>query len=494
MAANRDGAAVTLQTIASALRTHQGVELIGEAEVVDVHMDSRAVKPGSLYVAIRGARADGHAFIRSAIEGGAAGIAVEERQHLETPTLLVEDSRQALGWMAASVHHEPSSQLAVVGITGTNGKTTVAHMMAAMSEGTARQTSVVGTVNANLDGVETSPRTTPEADELQRIFRHLVEAGRITDVAVEVSSHAMSMGRINGTTFDLVAFTNLSQDHLDYHHTMEDYFAAKASLFHRRWAPRGVVWVDDPWGKRLASESPIPVVTVGTGDNVDVTVNYVQDTPQGSTFEIVMGEQTSTVNTNLAGRFNVANAAIALTCAQLQGWDIEHAIAALATMTPIRGRYNTLETGRDLWVVVDYAHTPDAIATVIKESRTLVPGRIIAVAGAGGDRDTEKRPLMGAALASADIAIVTTDNPRSEDPQRIIEQVITGVPAGARLTVEADRRLAIRQALSEATDGDVVLLLGKGHEPTQEFADRTIEFDDLVVAGEELARLAGGTS
>ncbi len=296
------------------------------------------------------------------------------------------------------------------------------------------------------------------------------------------------------TFLSVAIFTNLSGEHLDYHHTMEEYFDAKASLFHRRWAPRGVVWVDDVWGKRLAAESPIPVVTVGTGDGVDVKVTYVADTPRGSTFGILMGEQTKTVNTNLAGRFNVANAAVALTCAQLQGWDMEHAIAALATMNPIRGRYNTLETDRDLWVVVDYAHTPDAIGKVIEESRTLVTGRIIAVAGAGGDRDQEKRPLMGDALSHADVAIVTTDNPRSEDPLEIVKQISAGVGAGADVIIEPDRRLAIRRALDIANDGDAVLLLGKGHEATQEFADITIEFDDMVVAAEELERTAGGSA
>lgn len=483
---------VTLHDVAEAVGQHQTVSRHGaNAQLVDVNMDSRNVTPESMYVAIRGARADGHSFVDLAVERGAAAVAVEEPPASDIPYLLVEDTRQALGWIAATVHGHPAQELAVVGITGTNGKTTVAHMMAAMSQGSTRTAAVIGTVTANLQGITVSPRTTPEASELQRIFRHLATEGRITDVAVEVSSHAMAMGRVNGTDFDVVAFTNLSQDHLDYHHTMEEYFLAKASLFDKRWAPLGVSWVDDPWGKRLAEESPIPVVTVGTEPNVDVMVSYLSDSPVGSTFEIVLAGRELTVTTALAGRFNVSNAAIALTCAYLQGWDLDHSIARLREMDPIPGRYNTLPTTRDLWVVVDYAHTPDAISRVIAESRTLAAGRIIVVIGAGGDRDKEKRSLMGRAAAEADLTIVTTDNPRSEDPLQIIDQVMTGVIADGTTSVEADRRVAIRRALAAAEDGDVVLILGKGHETTQEFADRTIDFDDRQVATEELARLSG---
>ncbi|MCP4304600.1 MAG: UDP-N-acetylmuramoyl-L-alanyl-D-glutamate--2,6-diaminopimelate ligase [bacterium] len=479
--------AMTLSAVADAVRVHQEVTRVGaDVALSDAYMDSRAVTPGSLYVAIRGSRVDGHAFIEGAIARGAAAVVVEEPPPVSIPYLLVEDTRQALGWIAAAVHNYPSRKLSVVGITGTNGKTTVAHMMAAMSDGSARTTAVIGTVSANLEGVVVSPRTTPEASELQRILHHLLDSGRITDVAVEVSSHAMVMGRVTGTEFDIVAFTNLSQDHLDYHHTMEDYFQAKAGLFDGRWAPQGVIWVDDAWGRRLATESLIPVVTVGAGPGADVSVGYVADTPTGSTFEIVIDGAARLVTTSLAGRFNVANAAIALTCAHLQGWDIDHAIARLESMDPIPGRYNTIATDDDLWVVVDYAHTPDAISQVIRESRVLADGKIVAIVGAGGDRDREKRPLMGQAISEADFAIITTDNPRSEDPTEIIDQMLRGVPEQADLTIEPDRRLAIRRALAAADSGDVVLILGKGHEAGQEFADHTIEFNDSVVAAEEL--------
>ena len=460
-----------------------------DVSVSDVHFDSRRVTTGSLYVAIRGARADGHDFITGAVDRGAAAVLVEEPPDVDIPYLLTENTRQALGWVAAAVDGWPAQDLHIVGITGTNGKTTVAHMLAAMAPASGREMAVIGTVSANLDGIEVSPRTTPESSDLQRILRQLVDRGRVTDIAVEVSSHAMEMGRVNGTQFDLVVFTNLSQDHLDYHHTMEEYFAAKARLFTRRWAPRAVIWTDDSWGKRLSEETALPVVRVGTDPACDVVVTYRSETPIGTEFTVAMAGRSVEVAVALAGRFNAANAALALTCALLQGWDLDASVARLAAMPPIPGRYNTIANDWDIWVVVDYAHTPDAITTVISETRDLIRGRVIALVGAGGDRDREKRPLMGRALAGADIPIVTTDNPRSEDPQLIAEEVLSGIPATTAVTVEPDRRLAIRRALSEAAPGDAVLILGKGHESGQEFADHTIAFDDVAVAHEELARL-----
>ncbi|MCP3995603.1 MAG: UDP-N-acetylmuramoyl-L-alanyl-D-glutamate--2,6-diaminopimelate ligase [bacterium] len=462
-----------------------------DVAVSDVHMDSRAVTPGSLYVAIAGSRADGHDYISGAIDHGAVAVAVERSPSIDVPYLKVADTRAALGWLASAVHREPASDLSLIGITGTNGKTTVAHMMAAMALGTDREMAVIGTVSANLDNINASPRTTPEASNLQRMLRQLADDSPITDVAIEVSSHAMEMGRVNGTAFDIVAFTNLSQDHLDYHHTMEDYFAAKAKLFRSHWAPRAVIWTDDDWGNRLAEESEIPVTTVGSRRDCDVRVTYGGDMPGGSTFTLRIGDATYSVKTALAGRFNVSNAAIAITCAHLQGWDLERSVAALETMRPIPGRYNCIDNDRGLWVVVDYAHTPDAVETVIGETRALVSGKIIAIAGAGGDRDQEKRPKMGRALSTADVPIITNDNPRSEDPRLIIEQILEGMGNEADVLVQPDRRLAIRAGIATAEPGDAVLILGKGHESAQEYADGTVEFDDAAVTREELALLEG---
>lgn len=484
----------TIASVASAVATHQPARVIGDDVVLsDVHIDSRVVTAGSLYVAIRGANVDGHGFVASAVNSGAAGIAVEEPPSVDIPYLLVKDTRAALGWIAADVHGYPSRRLGVVGITGTNGKTTVAHMLAAITEGTARSTAVIGTVSSNLadiDGIDSSQRTTPEANVLHRMLRRLVDSGRFTDVALEVSSHAMAMGRVNAVEFDLVAFTNLSQDHLDYHLTMEAYFGAKARLFDGNWAPHGVVWIDDSWGRRLVTEAAIPLTTVGTDPAADAVVEYGQDSMRGSDFVIHLDGERFEVKTPLAGRFNIANAAVALTCAQVQGIDLQQAVLHLERMLPIPGRYNTVPNARDLWVIIDYAHTPDAITSVIEESRELTEGNIIAVAGAGGDRDVEKRPLMGRAIARADLAIVTTDNPRSEDPRLIADQVLSGIRSRSNVIVEPDRRTAISRALANAAAGDVVLILGKGHESTQEFADRTVAFNDHEVVEEELERLA----
>lgn len=479
-----------LSEVAEAVAGHVAVTRYGDdVTVSDVHFDSRAVSPQSLYVAIRGSRADGHDFIESAMARGAVAVMVETPPGQSIPYLRVDNTRAALGWAAAAVHHHPARRLHLVGITGTNGKTTIAHMMAAMAPGTGRTMAVIGTVSANLDDLDFSPRTTPESSDLQRMLRGLVDRGRITDVAVEVSSHAMEFGRINGTEFDVVAFTNLSQDHLDYHHTMENYYAAKAKLFTRRWAPQAVVWTDDPWGRRLAAETALPVITVGSEVSCDVVVHYGREAAQRSEFSLAIAGRTVEAAISLAGRFNVANAAIALTCAQLQGWDLDACVGELARMAPVPGRYNTIANDRGIWVVVDYAHTPDAIAGVIAETRDLIDGRVIALAGAGGDRDREKRPLMGRALTAADVAIVTTDNPRSEDPADIEQQVLAGIPPEAVVVVEPDRRRAIRCALEEAEPGDAVLILGKGHEIGQEFADHTLPFDDSAVAREELAGL-----
>ena len=486
--------AATLAEVAAVMAGRQTVQHVGpNVAISDVHMDSRRVTPGSLYVAIRGSRADGHDFIEAAVRAGAVAVALEEPRNAGVPVLVVEDTRAALGWMAAEVHRYPARHLGMVGITGTNGKTTVAHMLAAMSAGTKRKTAVIGTVSANVPPDAVSPRTTPEASDLQRLLRGLVAAGEITDVALEVSSHAMDMGRVNGVEFETVAFTNLSQDHLDYHLTMENYYQAKAQLFGQEWAQWAVIWIDDPWGARLAGETALTTTTVGTGGSADVRVTFGEEHHTGCRFEIILGSKPVQVSIPLAGRFNAVNAAIALTIGHLQGFDLEHSIAHLATMQPIPGRYNSVPNAGDLWVVVDYAHTPDAIESIIAETRLTLPGRIIAVAGAGGDRDQEKRPLMGRALGTADVAIITTDNPRSEDPGAIIDQVVAGLETPGAAIVVPDRSEAIAQAIAQAQPGDAVLILGKGHETTQEYADHVVDFDDSAVARAELEERFGGS-
>ncbi|MDJ0924908.1 MAG: UDP-N-acetylmuramoyl-L-alanyl-D-glutamate--2,6-diaminopimelate ligase [Acidimicrobiia bacterium] len=483
---------MTLVEVAAAVADHQAVELVGADVLIDdVHSDSRAVVPGSMYVAIRGSRVDGHDFVADAIASGAAAVAVEQVPTLSIPYLRVADTRAALGWLAAAAHRYPARSLNVVGITGTNGKTTVAHMLAAMGGPAGRQIAVVGTVGGREAARANTPPTTPEAGDLQRMLRGFVDEGEITDVAIEVSSHAMEMGRVNGIVFDVVAFTNLSQDHLDFHHTMEAYYQAKAALFSPERASAAVIWIDDPAGRRLQQQTTLQTTTVGTSSDATVRVAIRSSTPQGSTFDLIWNDRVHEASVPLAGRFNVSNAAIALVCADHVGIDVETAAARLATMEPVPGRYNTIYSARGVWVVIDYAHTPDAIANVIAESRAQVAGKVIAVVGAGGDRDREKRPLMGEAVTTADLAVITSDNPRSEDPDRIIKEVLAGIPTAASFVVESDRRIAIRRALTHAEAGDAVLILGKGHETGQQFADRVVPFDDATVAREELRSIEG---
>jgi UDP-N-acetylmuramoyl-L-alanyl-D-glutamate--2,6-diaminopimelate ligase len=317
----------------------------------------------------------------------------------------------------------------------------------------------------------------------------MVVAG-VRVAAVEVSSHALALGRVNGTRFRVAAFTNLSQDHLDFHGTMEEYFEVKARLFTDRWADRAVVWIDDPWGRRLADRVRIPLTTVGTSD-ADVLVSDVSSQLSGSRFVLVSGGMRVPMAVPLAGRVNVANTAVAAACSSEVGIDWDSIAAGAAGMPPVPGRFEIVETSRDCTVVVDYAHTPDGIAVMVEAARRLAPGgAVIVVVGAGGDRDRAKRPAMGRAAAGADLAVLTSDNPRSEDPEAILDEVAAGATHGpGRVIRHSDRRAAIRVALESAGAGDVVLVLGKGHEQGQQLADRTVAFDDRAVVREEAERL-----
>jgi UDP-N-acetylmuramoyl-L-alanyl-D-glutamate--2,6-diaminopimelate ligase len=332
-------------------------------------------------------------------------------------------------------------------------------------------------------------RTTPEASDFQRLLARMVEAG-VEVAAVEVSSHALALGRVAGSRFAVAAFTNLSQDHLDFHPDMEAYYRAKASLFVPELAERAVIWVDDPAGRRLAAETSLPVVRVGRGPSAEVTAGDLAMSLEGSSFVLAGVGEAVRVRLRLAGEFNVANALVAAGIAAALGIPSVSIAAGIGSLATVPGRFEIIDTGKAFTVVVDYAHTPDGVAAVIGSARRLAGGgRVIAVVGAGGDRDRAKRPLMGAAAAAADLAFITSDNPRSEDPAAIISQVLLGAASGpAEVRVEADRRRAIHDALEAARPGDVVLILGKGHEQGQQFADRVLPFDDRVVAREEAGR------
>ena len=465
-----------------------------DRRVVDVHHDSRAVVPGTIFVAIRGAGVDGHDFGSEAQARGAIAVIVERSVGLSVPELIVPDSRAALAIAAATVHGFPSRRLGVIGVTGTNGKTTVTSMIGSICAGSGKPTGVIGTLGAHIGEAGYSiDRTTPESSDLQRILRGMADGGAVL-AAIEVSSHALTLNRVDATRFRIGAFTNLSQDHLDFHGDMESYFAAKRGLFSKDRTDLAVVFTDDPFGKRLAASTDLALVTVGLSDDADVAATSIAADSSGSLFTLRAGGDEARVRIPIRGRFNVANAIVAAACSLESGIGFDDVCSGLESLAQIPGRFQVVPGSWPFQVIVDYAHSPDAVATVIEDARSVTRGHVVVVLGAGGDRDVAKRAMMGAAAGTADLAVLTSDNPRSEDPAAIVAALERGVPGSSRITVELDRRSAIRRALEECQPQDVLLILGKGHEQGQEFALGRIEpFDDRTVAQEEWAvRMPGG--
>jgi UDP-N-acetylmuramoyl-L-alanyl-D-glutamate--2,6-diaminopimelate ligase len=444
----------------------------GAADGVDVSAidhDSRQVGPGTLFCALKGEHADGHDHAGAAVDAGATALLVEHLLELDVPQIVVPDSRAAMGLLSDAFYDHPSRRIAVVGVTGTNGKTTVTHVLAAILRHLGRPTTVLGTLSG--------ARTTPESPELQAALA-AAATGDDAVVAMEVSSHAIELRRITGTWFTVAVFTNLSQDHLDFHDTMDRYFAAKARLFEPERAAVGVVNRDDPWGRRLLESMAIPSVAWSADDatDVDLRADGTSFTWRGQRVELA-----------LAGRFNLANAVAAAEAAVALGVDPADVAAGLADARPVDGRFEPVGDGQ-VAVLVDYAHTPDALEQALLSARELTAGRLIVVFGCGGDRDRAKRPLMGAAADKvADVVVVTSDNPRSEDADAIIDEVLTGIDRREDLVVEPDRRVAVEAAVGLASPGDLVLVAGKGHETTQDLGGgNVIPFDDRVVAASAL--------
>jgi UDP-N-acetylmuramoyl-L-alanyl-D-glutamate--2,6-diaminopimelate ligase len=481
----------------------------GSVEIRDLAYDSRRVASGTLFFCFPGERTDGHDFAPAAVEAGAAALVVERPLGLDVPQAQVEDARAAMAPIAAAFNGDPTSELTVVGITGTNGKTTTAFLVRHLLEAAGRRCGLLGTVQQVVGGrVEEVERTTPEGIDLQRTFNRMLEAGDDA-CAMEVSSHALVLHRADAIHFAVKVFTNLSQDHLDFHADMEDYFAAKRLLFAGEGgAPLielegglSVLNVDDPYGRRLAGELSCGeggecITYSAAGASADLSARDVAFDAGGSRFRCLSPEGELAVEMLLPGDFNVANALAALSVAHALGHDLAEAAGALAGAEPVPGRFEAIDEGQPFVVVVDYAHTPDSLENVLRAARRITPGRLISVFGCGGDRDREKRPLMGRAGAElSDVAVVTSDNPRSEAPGAIIDQIRQGIPQDpqAEVVVEQDRRQAIASALARAGDGDTVVIAGKGHEQGQEFeGGRKVPFDDRDVAREELRRLAAG--
>jgi UDP-N-acetylmuramoyl-L-alanyl-D-glutamate--2,6-diaminopimelate ligase len=456
-----------------------GVEISGLAYA------STSVSPGTLFFCVPGFTADGHDFAPDAVERGAAALVCERPLGLGVPEVLVDDVRAAIGPAAARFHGDPTAELTVIGITGTNGKTTTAFLVRELLEAAGVQCGLLGTVKRVVGGVEEPvERTTPEAIDLQADFRRMLDEGDRA-CAIEVSSHALELGRAAGIRYACKVFTNLTQDHLDFHSTMDAYYAAKRRLFDEPGP--AVVNVDDDYGRRLASE--VDATTFAIDREADFRALDVEFDISGARFRCRMPDGEIDVRTRLPGLFNVQNALAALAAASAAGVAAETARDALARAGRVPGRFEPVDEGQGFGVLVDYAHTPDSLENVLRAARPLTRGRLHLVFGAGGDRDRGKRPLMGEASRLADRVIVTSDNPRSEDPEAIVDEVIAG--AGDAAEREVDRRAAIELAIAGAAEGDVVVIAGKGHEQGQEFENgRKQPFDDVTVAREALrARL-----
>ena len=449
---------------------------------------SKDMRPGWLFFAVPGEHRDGHEHAAEAVAGGASVVVVERPLGTGATEVVVPSVREAMGPVAGSFYGRPSDEMVVIGVTGTNGKTTITYLLERIFRAAGMVPGMIGTTGIHIDGrVVAQDRTTPEAPDLHRRLAEMRDLG-VGGVAMEVSSHGLHQRRVGGIRFSCAVFTNLSQDHLDYHGTIEEYFRAKASLFTPERSARAAINHDSPEGRTLVGR--IPTLTFGRAEGADLRAEDVEVGPTGISFRV----DGLAVHSPLRGEFNVSNCLAALAASRQVGIADAHAARGIAELRGVPGRMEPVEAGQPFEVLVDYAHTPDSLDNVLRAARPLAgEHRVIAVFGCGGDRDRGKRPLMGeAATRLADLSVLTSDNPRSEDPEAIVREIETGARSGGgRYAVEVDRRRAIRVSLEEAGPGDVVIIAGKGHETGQELADRTIPFDDRIVAREELEALAG---
>ncbi len=454
-------------------------------EVRDLAYDARAVTPGAAFFCVPGARADGHDFASEAVGNGAVTLVVERAVEPEVPQLVVPDARAAMATAADLFFGEPTRELEVAGVTGTNGKTTTAFLLHAMLEAAGRRPGLLGTVESRVGGeVRPVVRTTPEAIDLQRTFREMLDAGD-RSVALEASSHAAALHRLDRVRFDALVFTNLTQDHLDFHGTMDAYFQAKRRLFTGATPPPAAVNLGDEWGRQLAAElaglGRAPLVTFGFADDAEIRPEELVLEGSGARFRAGGID----LETSLRGRFNVENVLGAVAAGILLDLDEEEIASGVRSLSGVPGRFEAVDEGQPFTVLVDYAHTPDSLESVLRSAREIAAGRVLVVFGAGGDRDRGKRPLMGkVARDLADVVVVTSDNPRSEQPLAIIQDILQGT--GTDVEIDPDRSSAIARTLELAEAGDVVVIAGKGHEQGQEIAGEKLAFDDRAVAREAL--------
>ncbi len=471
--------------LAELLKEVQVKKIIGQPQlaVTGISFDSRTVKPGNLFVCISGFETDGHQYASVAIQKGAAAIITErDMSELGVTCVVVEDTRKALAILAANFYGHPEKKFCLIGITGTNGKTTVTYLVKSVLEAMGKKVGLIGT-NQNMIGTEVIPtkRTTPDSLELMRLFAKMADKG-VDYVVMEVSSHSLVLDRVTACTFDVGAFTNITQDHLDFHKTMEEYLEAKGILF--QISKRGVINADDQAAERLSEISQCQqLLTYGEKASCDICASQVVLKENGVFFTLGYQGKEYQVELGIPGQFSVYNAMTALACLAAADIPMEEAVRCLKKARGVKGRVELVETGRDFSVIIDYAHTPDGLYNVIQTIRGFAKGRVITLFGCGGDRDKSKRPKMGEiASRLSDLSVVTSDNPRSEDPNKIIEDVLEGVRVGGGAYVVIPNRFsAIEYALDHAEKDDIILLAGKGHETYQVLADRTITFDEREI-------------
>lgn len=464
-----------------------------DVEVTGIAYDSREIKPGELFVCLPGLNTDGHLYISEAVEKGAVGIVVSKEVKVPEGVvrIKVQDSRKTLATLASRFFDDPTSKLTLIGVTGTNGKTTTAYLIESISRQAGKKTGLIGTVRYQI-GARTLPvqGTTPESLDLQHIFNEMVKE-KVEIAVIEASSHAIHQQRVEGCRFDVLVFTNLSQDHLDYHRDIEEYFRVKSSLFEKTDKEAyHIINQDDHYGRRILKSAVPPVLTYGLSSKAQVRAAEIEINKEGCSFLIETPGDSFSVHSQLRGKFNVYNSLAAAAVGVALGFSSYTIKKGLESLTNVPGRFEVIQLGQDFLVVVDYAHTPDGLEKVITAAKEIAHGRVITVFGCGGDRDKSKRPLMGKVAASlSDYAFITSDNPRSEKPEDIIDMIEEGFkqvkPAAAYVKI-TERRQAIFEAVSMARSGDLVLITGKGHEKGQIFADKVVPFDDREVATEAI--------
>jgi UDP-N-acetylmuramoyl-L-alanyl-D-glutamate--2,6-diaminopimelate ligase len=467
-------------------------QVVGDAktEITGIEIDSRKVQPGDLFICLPGFTVDGHDFAAKAVSQGAVAILAQRTVEVDAPVIYVPDTRRAMAVLADRFFGQPTHQMKIIGVTGTNGKTTTTHLIERILDEAGHVTGIIGTIEMRLQGeIREVKNTTPEALDLHRAFRWMKDNGA-EYAAIEVSSHALDMGRVRGVRFTTGVFTNLTQDHLDYHKTMENYLQAKGLLFSqlgneydKERMKYAVLNADDPASEVFARMTPAQVITYGISSKADVRARNISITAKGTSFTLETFAGSTDVTLRMIGNFNVYNVLAATAACLVEGIPLEQIVRTLEKVEGVRGRFERVDAGQDYTVIVDYAHTPDSLENVLKTIREFAEGKVYCIVGCGGDRDRTKRPIMASIAARyADVAVITSDNPRSEEPQAIIDEMIEGLIADGiseeRYFTRIDRREAIRETIHRAGPKDVVLIAGKGHETYQILKDKTIHFDD----------------